>query len=184
MLPQDVQSGISGAIQVRTGRSTGGVMVHIGTTAVIERAWAVTTLDTKTMPGHQSILVVRDYEKDNDNLHAVCDFLDISVELSTTGDDLSSKLDMLRPMAVIADLDSEIQDGFHVMKMTAAYDPTLPILLLTSNDPAMLGAIEAVQEVWGMTRVSTAATSAGIGALVDFICHAARGAGRSRLMLV
>ncbi len=159
-------------------------MVHMGTTAVIERAWTVTTPDAKITQAHPSILVVRDSEKDNDNLHAVCDFLDIGVEFSATGDDLSSKLDILRPLAVIADLDSEIQDGFHVMKMAAAYDPTLPILLLTSNDPVMLGAIEAVQEVWGLTRVSTAATSAGIGALVDFICHAARGAGRSRLMRV
>jgi CheY-like chemotaxis protein len=159
-------------------------MVHIGTADVIEPSWAVTKSEPRTAPGHQVILVVRDHDRDNDYLHAVCEFLDIGVELTTTGDDLPAKLFSLSPMAVIADLDSEIQDGFHVMKMTAGYDRSLPILLLTSNDPAMLGAIDAVQEVWGLTRVTTAAASAGIGALMDFICHAARTAGRSRLMRV
>jgi hypothetical protein len=85
-------------------------------------------------------------------------------------------------MAVIADLDGEVQDGFHVMKMAADYDRSVPILLLTGYDPALLGAIDAVQEVWGLTRVATVAGTAGIGALVDFICHAARDAGRPRIL--
>ena len=68
------------------------------------------------------------------------------------------------------------------MKVAAGYNRSLPVLLLTNNDPALLGAVDAVQEIWGLTRVATATDTAGIGALVDFICHAARDAGRSRLM--
>jgi hypothetical protein len=87
-------------------------------------------------------------------------------------------------MAVIADLDGDVQDGFHVMKITSDYNQALPILLLTGNDPVLLGAVDAVQEVWGLTRVTTAPASAGIGRLVDFICDSARDAGRSRSMRI
>jgi hypothetical protein len=57
-------------------------------------------------------------------------------------------------------------------------------MLLTSNDPALLGAVDAVQAVWGLTRVATVTGTAGVGTLVDFMCHAARDAGRDRLIRV
>jgi CheY-like chemotaxis protein len=159
-------------------------MVHIGTADVIDRPWAATTFANRTVPAQHSVLVVRDHDKNSEYLEAVCEFLDIVVEHATTADDLRSMLPSLRPMAVIADLDGEVQDGFNVMKSAAGYDRSLPILLLTSNDPAMLGAVDAVQEVWGLSRVTTASPAAVIGVLVDFICRAARDAGRSRLMRV
>jgi hypothetical protein len=106
------------------------------------------------------------------------------MQYASAGEDLQTILPGLRPMAVVADLDGEVQDGFHVMKMTADFDRSVPILLLTSSDPALLGAIDAVQEAWGLTRVATAADTAGIGVFVDFICQAARDAGRPRLMRV
>ena len=136
------------------------------------------------MSPHHSVLVVCDPDKNSDYLASVCEFLDIEVQRATTGDDLRTMLTTLRPVAVIADLDGTVQDGFHVMKMAADYDRSVPILLLTGYDPALLGAIDAVQEVWGLTRVGTAAATAGIGVLVDFICHAARDAGRPRMLRV
>jgi CheY-like chemotaxis protein len=156
----------------------------MGTGDVIDRVWAVTTFEDRTVPVQHSVLVVRDPDRNSEYLDSVCEFLDVGVEHVTVGDDLRAMLSMLRPIAVIADLDCDVQDGFHVMKMTADYDRSLPILLLTDNDPTLLGAVDAVQEVWGLTRVATTATTAGIGALVDFICHAARDAGKSRLMRV
>lgn len=157
-------------------------MVHFGTDIVIDPVQDVTPFGNRNVPFQHSVLVVRDRGKNSDFLDAVCEFLDISVEHVTTGDDVERMLLGLRPMAVIADLDSEVADGFHVMKMAAEYDRGLPVLLLTSNDPALLGAVDAVQEVWGLRRVATCTGKDGIGELVDFICHAARDAGRSRLM--
>lgn len=157
-------------------------MVHIGTADVMDRVWDETTFVDRIVPTQYSVLVVRDPEKNSDYLDSICEFLSIGVEHATTDDDLASMLSMLRPMAVIADLDGEVQDGYHVMKVAAGYNRSLPVLLLTNNDPALLGAVDAVQEIWGLTRVATATDTAGIGALVDFICHAARDAGRSRLM--
>ena len=111
-------------------------MVHFGTAGVIDREWGVTTFRYQIVPVHNSILLVRDRDRDSDHLKSVCEFLGIGVEHATSADDLNSMLPKLCPLAVITDLDSEAQDGFHVMKMAAAYDRALPILLLTSDDPS------------------------------------------------
>lgn len=156
-------------------------MDQIESNDMLDRAWDITTPDHRAIAAQHSVLLVRDPDRDSECLQSVCEFLDIEVQHATTEADLRSVMHALRPMAVIADLDGEVQDGFHVMKVAADYDRSVPILLLTSYDPALLGAVDAVQEVWGLTRVATAASTAGIGALVDFICHAAREAGRPRL---
>jgi hypothetical protein len=162
--------------------SSGGVMVHIGAADVINPDWAVTTFDSRTIPGRHALLVIRDVDQNNECLEAVCAFLDIDVEYATPRHDLRALLSAVRPLAVIADLDGETQDGCHVMKVVAKLDPNLPVLLLGSSDPAFMGAVDAVREIWGLKRVMTADTVVGVGTLVDFICHAARDAGWSRLM--
>jgi CheY-like chemotaxis protein len=159
-------------------------MVHIGTTVLVESSQAATPFGRRIIPAPHAVLVVRDDDKNNELLDTICEFLDIGVEHASSADDLATLLRGLRPMAVIADLDSEAQDGFHVMKVVASYDRTLPIMLLTSNDPSLLGAVDAVQAVWGLTRVATVNGTAGIGTLVDFMCRAARDAGRDRLIRV
>jgi CheY-like chemotaxis protein len=157
-------------------------MDRIETSNVIDRHWAIARSGNRGDLPQQAVLIVRDPGRNGDYLESVCEYLDIDVQHANTHDDIRAMLTKLRPMAVIADLDGESQDGFHVMKMAADYDQSVPILLLTSYDPALLGAIDAVQELWGLTRVATVAATAGIGALVDFICHAARDAGRPRML--
>jgi hypothetical protein len=158
-------------------------MVHFGNAMVIDPIRDVTPFLERTILSQYSVLVVRDSNKSNDYLDAVCEFLDIGVEHATTADDLKPILLGLRPMAVIADVEGEVADGYHIMKMAADYDKSLPVLLLTTNEPALLGAVDAVQEICGLRRVATA-SGGGMGELVDFICHASRDAGRSRMMRV
>lgn len=159
-------------------------MVHIGTAVLVDPVQDVTPFGNRTIPVAHSVLVVRDDDKNNTFLDAICEFLDITVEHASTRDDLLSLLRGLRPMAVIADLESEVQDGFHVMKVAARYQRTLPVMLLTKNDPGLLGAVDAVREIWDLPGVATTTCAEGIGDLVDFICHAARHAGVSRLMRI
>jgi CheY-like chemotaxis protein len=159
-------------------------MVHIGTAVLVDPVQGVTPFGNRTIPVAQSILVVRDGEANNEFLSTICEFLDIGVEHASSRDDLLPLLRGLRPMAVIADLDGKVQDGFHVMKIAASYQRTLPVMLLTGNDPALLGAVDAVREVWDLTRVTTITGTASIGVMIDFICHAARDAGMPRLMRV
>jgi hypothetical protein len=158
-------------------------MVHFGTAMIIDPIQDVTPFGDRTISLQNSVLVVRDSDRVNDYLDSVCELLDIGVEHATTADDLGPILNGLRPIAVIADVEGEMADGFHIMKLVANYDRSLPVLLLTTNEPTILGAVDAVREVWGLRRVATA-TGDGIGELVDFVCHAARDAGRSRLIRV
>jgi DNA-binding NtrC family response regulator len=159
-------------------------MTHFGTAVIVDSVWDVTPFSDRAITLHHTVLVVRDHDSNSEFLEEICEFLDIRVEYATGRDDLSHMLVALRPMAVIADLEGAVQDGFHVMKMVADRDRSLPVLLLTSNDPALLGAVDAVQEIWGLSRVTTVTDASDVGALVDFICHAARDAGMSRLMRV
>ena len=85
-------------------------------------------------------------------------------------------------MAVVCELDGAGQDGCHVMKTVASHDPSLPVLILTGEDPALVGAADAVEEIWRLTEVSKAERLPGIAGLVDFLFQAGRKAGCLRLM--
>src|ERR1700689_4888570 len=131
-------------------------MEHFGISVVADQGRNVPPFRERTIPTQRSVLVVRDDDKNNELLDAICEFLDIAVEHAASGGDLGPLLLGLRPMAVIADLEGDVQDGFHVMKMAAGYDRRLPVLLLTGKENLLQGAIDAVKEVWGLRHVVTA----------------------------
>ena len=106
-----------------------------------------------------------------------------TILLQARGEDLAPLLRINPPIAVVAELDGPHQDGCHVMKTVASIDRTLPILLLTDGNPAHLGAVDAVRELFGLTRIATATGLGDIGKLVDFLCQASREAGQLRLLL-
>ena len=159
-------------------------MVHITTVLAGDARRDTVPFRGRAISPRHSVLVVRDDNTNNDFLEAVCEFLDIGVEHASSDGDLGPLLIGLRPMAVIADLDGEAQDGFHVLKTVADFNKRLPVLLLTGNEPGIDGAVDAVKEVWGLWRVATTAGMSSIGDVVDFLCHAARDAGHSRMMRV
>ncbi|MBV8524296.1 MAG: hypothetical protein JOY71_19575 [Acetobacteraceae bacterium] len=77
-------------------------------------------------------------------------------------------------MAVMSMIDTPAQDGCHVLKTIAGYDRTLPVMLVTGNDPALLGAVEAVEEIWQLGRLSKMTGIPGVGDLVEFLFSASR----------
>ena len=84
----------------------------------------------------------------------------------------------------VADVDGKDHDGFHAMKLIARYNPDLPMLLLTGGDPALMGAADAVQELWGLTQVTQTGAFPLAGQLVSFLFGAGRRAGCMRLVPV
>jgi CheY-like chemotaxis protein len=118
------------------------------------------------------------------NLQPVCEFLDIKMEIVSTGTDLANVLREHRPMAVISDIECNDHDGFHVMKEIARYSRDLPILLLTGGDPVLMGAADAVQDLCGLTSVTPTSQFPMAGQLVGFLFGAGRRAGCMRLVPV
>ncbi len=118
------------------------------------------------------VLVVEDGTYLSAAISEICHFLSVKVKHLSSEGDLIPMLVDLRPMAVMAALDAMGQDGCHVMKTVAHYDPSLPILLLTGGDHALTGAADAVEEVWGLTRVTKHADIPSAAELVEFLFHA------------
>jgi hypothetical protein len=117
-------------------------------------------------------------------MNPVCEFLDLRLEVVSAGTDLTTVLRTERPLAVISDVDGVDHDGFHVMKMVARYNLDLPLMLLTGGDQAMMGAADAVQELWGLTQVTQTSGFPLAGQLVNFLFSAGRRAGCMRLVPV
>ena len=157
-------------------------MTHIATSVFLAPAQGLNPFNAGIEPVTRPVLIVRDEQSNNHFLDVICEFFGIRAEHANNGDPLGPLLRSSQPMAVIADLDGPEQDGFHVMMTVAEHDPSLPVLLLTHDEPALLGAVDAIQEMWGLERVMTMTGPREIGRMVDFLCHAARDAGLPRMM--
>jgi CheY-like chemotaxis protein len=135
-------------------------------------------------PAHGVVVVFSDNAETVATMAPVCEFLGLEMEVVSAGIDLTTVLRTRRPLAVIADVDGSDHDGFHAMKMVARYNPDLPILLLTNGDHALMGAADAVQEMWGLTQVTPTSGFPLAGQLVGFLFSAGRRAGCMRLVPV
>jgi len=130
------------------------------------------------------VLVVEDEVHLTEAFRTVCDCLNLAVVRMPTGGDLSEALLRCRPLAVVAAMDAAGQDGCNVLMTVAGYDPDLPVLLLTGEDPALLGAVDAVEELWRLTSVTKWSRLGGVGAILDFVFRAGRKGGGMRLMSI
>jgi DNA-binding NtrC family response regulator len=151
---------------------------------LIEIEPADSARNTVPIQRHPLLLIVEDGDGIAAALQPICDFLDIAVERFPSERDLASALREYRPMGVVADLDCKGQDGCYVMMTVARYDCSLPILLLTGDDPALAGAADAVEELWKLEAVVKSPRLPSIGAVVDFIFRAGRKGHCTRLVPV
>lgn len=141
-------------------------------------------LSSMTTAQQGVVVVVSDDPTTIENLAPVCDFLELKMEIVSSGTDLTRILRQQSPMAVISAVDGTDQDGFHAMKVIARYSRDLPIMLLTDGDPMMMGAADAVQDLWGLTSVTRTSGFPVAGQLVGFLFSAGRRAGCMRLVPV
>lgn len=118
------------------------------------------------------VLILEDGWALSEALRGLCRFLEIQVERLASDEPLLPFLQQCRPMAVIARMDAEGQDGAHVLMTVAEYDRSLPVLLLTDGDPALAGAADAVVDLWGLSCASQLVGEPTPAGLADFLCHA------------
>ena len=122
----------------------------------------------------RTVLIIEDGVHLSAAFRSVCDCLSVAIEQMTSRDDFTVALHNTRPMAVVAEMDGAGQDGCHVLMTLAAYDPDLPVLLITGEDAAVLGAIDAVEEIWQLSSVTKWPRLLGVGPVVDFLFRAGR----------
>jgi hypothetical protein len=128
------------------------------------------------------VLVVADGQALFDDAATVCEFLDLEIQRVAGDDDLSGILGTRKPMAVVAELDGVEQDGCYVLMTVASHDRDLPVLMVADEEPAMLGAVDAVEELWGLTAVEKVTPRPKLACVVDFVFRAGQRAAITQLM--
>jgi hypothetical protein len=128
------------------------------------------------------VLVIEDDASLSSALRNVCECLSVFVERMPSRDELGPALRRRQPMAVVAQMDAMGQDGCHVLMTVAAHDRDLPVLLITGDDPALLGAADAVEEMWQLSSVDKWPRLLGVGEIVDFLFRAGHKGGCLRLI--
>jgi DNA-binding NtrC family response regulator len=120
------------------------------------------------------LLVIEDGDDTASSLQEICDFLDVVVERMSSEQDVAVALREYRPMGVVTHGDCRGQDGCHVMMAVAKYDFSLPIMMLVGDDPAIAGAVDAVEELWKLGNVTKLVELPGMSAIVEFLFRAGR----------
>jgi CheY-like chemotaxis protein len=141
-------------------------------------------LDSMTTAKQGVVAIVCDDPATIECLAPVCEFLELRMEVVTTGAELVRVLRDQSPMAVITAVEGADQDGFHTMKLVARHSRDLPVMLLTQGDAVLMGAADAVQDLWGLTSVTRTSGFPVAGQLVGFLFSAGRRAGCMRLVPV
>jgi CheY-like chemotaxis protein len=118
------------------------------------------------------ILIVEDKPVWSEAVSELCAFLEVHVERVATDADLKLLLRERRPMAVLTTMEGQDQDGCHVLKRVGQHDPELAVMILTGDDPVLIGAAEAVRQVWGLTRASIVSDIPTPGEIMEFLFSA------------
>ncbi len=156
----------------------------------MDKTFAVRTKNLHNTDGAEQrsreplLVVIEDGVLLSETFRGICDCLEVAIARIPSREDLGTVLRDRRPMAVVAEMDAAGQDGCHVMMTIAAHDCDLPVLLITGEDPALLGAVDAVEEIWELSSVAKWPRILGVGAVVDFLFRAGRKGGCMRLMSV
>lgn len=120
------------------------------------------------------LVVIEDTPALSPMLRPICEYLGLILRPALSSAELIDLLEDYRPLAIISPFETEFMDGGHILKTIATQDPTLPVMLLTQQNPAFLGAVEAMVDVLGLPHVRIPAQDPTMGDLVDFLAHAAR----------
>ena len=153
----------------------------MGTVMMLERETTPIEATERPIGKGQLVLVVEDRPRLSRTVSYICEFLSLPMERVGSGEDLSTLLEQKQPMAVICELDGGGQDGCHVMKTVAMHDPGLPIMLVTGTDQTLIGAADAVEEIWALSSVLKLRDTPGLGDVVDFLFRTGRLGGSPRL---
>jgi hypothetical protein len=128
------------------------------------------------------VIVLTGSEGASTRLQRMCEALEIEIITVTSHHDLPLGLHHMRPMAVISELDPQSLASCAALRCIASYDQDMPVLLVAGDDPAVLGTIDAAQELWKLSGLHRLAAAPAPGDLIHFFYQAGRHSGLGRLM--
>ena len=130
----------------------------------------------------QSVIVLAGAEGASIRLQRMCAALEIRTVVVVSHHDLPFRLHHTRPIAVISELDPQGLASCAALRTIASYDQDMPVLLVTGDDPLVLGTIDAAEELWQLSGLHRLATAPAPGDLIHFLYRAGRQSGFGRLM--
>jgi hypothetical protein len=128
------------------------------------------------------VLVVEDAARLSEPLQPVCEFIGVAVEVVGPQDDLTALIRDRQPISIITQLDTQIRDCCSVMRAAAEHDRALPILVVAGQEDALLGMVDAVEDLLQLSNVTKVKTMPGCGEIADFLFKACRKHGGLGLM--
>jgi hypothetical protein len=120
----------------------------------------------------------------DDTLTGLCEALDIDVIRVASHHDLPLALHRHTPMAVVSAMEVGRMVECSALRSIAAYNPDLPVLLITGDDPALEGFVDVAEQLWGMTQLCRLPEQPGPQDMIRFLFIAGQEAGTGRLMPV
>lgn len=136
----------------------------------------------------QTIVVIGAMHAQPAALAAVCDALDVAVVVAGSSHEVPRALHQHHPIAVICathqDGDPVGRDLCKSLRSIGAYDPDMPVMIVTIDEPVGLGTVDAAEQLWGLTGLQCIATPPAPHDIVTFLFQAGRRRNTGRLMPV
>ena len=134
--------------------------------------------------GTQRVVMLETADEPSPMLTEVCTALDVEVIHLASHHDLPFTLHHRQPMAVVVVVNRMGPDICQALRSIASFDRTLPVLVITADDPACLGIVDASEQLWRLTGLSSSAEMPDMGYVVDFLFRAGRKGQVGRLLPV
>ena len=119
-------------------------------------------------------LIVDDRREVAETLAEMCRAFGFAAEIAEQGVGMRALLEHHRPECVIVDLLMPDQDGYEALKEIAAFDPNLPVMLVSGYGDSWLEIGLSLGQAQGLTTVHAAAKPVRVQAVRKFL-EAAQG---------
>ncbi|HEY0418168.1 MAG TPA: response regulator [Acetobacteraceae bacterium] len=110
-----------------------------------------------TTASGQTVLVVDDRRDVAATLAEMCRAEGYAAAIAEEGVDIRTLVERYRPAALIIDVMMPDQDGYEALKEIAAFDPALPVLLITGYGDTWLRMGATLGRAHGLRMLETAA---------------------------
>lgn len=149
---------------------------HVLGRAVAADALAMTEQDLKC------VIVVTEHGQATPALRRMVGALGMELVTVRSFHELPFKLHHHRPIGVVLELDPAGHACRSALRSVASYDPDMDVLLVSGDDPDVLGEIDVTETLWGLTAVHRLMGQPQPADLIGFVFQASRRNGRGQLM--